>query len=327
MAAACSSSPPERQPGNAPEGFTIEVVEEGLLGPTQVALGPNGELWVADLGGDENDELGRVLWLNGTLPVPQVVLDRLDKPTGLAVTADDVWVMERRALGRLGRSGDDFGDYQRLVEYLPFNGRSEGTLEIDLDGGILHTTTGSQRGADVMAGSGVLWSHDPAATTYDPTPVVTGFKNAYAFTRLDAESLLVTEVGDGQYDGNPPPDELVVVPTGGSGGAADAGWPRCIGDRMPVVEFGGSPEVCADTLGTSALFAPRSTPTSVALYDDAWLVALWVEGRIVSVPIGGGEPTTWYEHDGPGIQHLLVDGDDLLVTDHLGGRILRFTPS
>jgi hypothetical protein len=108
----------------------------------------------------------------------------------------------------------------------------------------------------------------------------------------------------------------------------DHGWPTCIGDRTPVVEFGGTGKLCEGGPQTQALFASGATPTSVAVapWDpETLLVALWVEKRVVAVPrTAEGRPHQVVEVLGGDIrpQHLLADGDRLLVTDFDGGRVL-----
>ena len=154
--------------------------------------------------------------------------------------------------------------------------------------------------------------------------VAAGFKNAYGHT-VDGEGRLwATEVGDGTFDGEPAADELVAVMPG-----VDHGWPRCVGDRRPVAELGADPDRCAAGPASHALFEPGATPTSVAVapWDDTTLlVALWRDRRLVAVPTadpvaGPHRPVDVVTGDLQP-QHLLVDGDRLLVVDFDGGRIL-----
>lgn len=138
-------------------------------------------------------------------------------------------------------------------------------------------------------------------------------------------------MSDGLYGGEPAPDELVPVEIG-----EDFGWPDCVGDGTPVAVYGATQELCAQKSRSHALFDPGATPTSVAIapWDpDTLLVALWVEGRVVTVPRTGG-PETADEEPLQGTtlldgiehpQHLLADDDRLLLSDHATGRILAIT--
>lgn len=325
-----------------PEGYEVSEVVSGLDGPTQIQVLDDGRLLVAQLNGDEGKAVGQVLVVDPETGDRQVIADELVSPTGVAAVGDDLWVMEQR---RLTHGSLTSGDLETVLDDLPFNGRSEGTLTPLVDGRLLYNTSGSISSGRATEGSGTVWVIDAAAvaggSAADPQPVATGFKNAYARVMAPDGTLWLAEVADGTFDGKPAPDELVAVPEaaleaavdGGPTDPADGGWPRCVGDRRPVVEFGGTDERCADTLGAGAVFDPGGTPTSVAVppWDDSTLlVALWNDGKIVSVPADASgpsvEPTTWMEGvDHP--QHLEVDGRRLLVVDFTAGRILAVSPS
>ena len=319
-----------------PDGFEVTEVVSGLDGPTQVQVLGDGRLLVAHLNGDEGTPVGQVLIVDPETGDRDVIAEDLVSPTGVAAIGDDLWVMEQR---RLSRGSLTSGDLETVLDDLPFNGRSEGTLTPLDDGRLLYSTSGSISSGRATEGSGTVWVIDPGAvdggTPADPQPVAVGFKNAYARVVGPDGTLWQTEVAEGTFDGQPAPDELVAVPAtaleadaGRPADPADGGWPRCVGDRRPVAQFGGSDEACAGTLGASVVFEPGVTPTSVAIspWDDgALLVALWNDGRIVSVPGAASgssaEPVTWMTGvDNP--QHVVADGDRLIVVDFSEGRIL-----
>lgn len=306
---------------DVPDGFAIVEVRAGLRGPTQISPGPDGTLLVAQLNGGEGEGTGQVLLVHlASDAEPTVLFDGLQKPTGVTLLNDEVWVMEERTLSRGPITG---GELEVVLDDLPYNGRSEGTLTAAPDGRLLYNTSGSIDGTGTAEGSGTLWALTPGG---DPEVVALGFKHAYARVYDEAGMLWQTEISDGTYDGEPPPDELVAVTPGD-----DFGWPRCIGDRLPVEFYEGTAESCAETPRSQALFDPGATPTAVAVapWDpDVLLVALWNEGRVVAVPRRAGEGPVAGEDFLTGIahpQHLLADGDRLLVTDFDGGRILAVT--
>lgn len=303
--------------------LSAEVLVEGLGGPTQIAPDGRGGYILAELNGGEAEGTGRVLRFDSLDAEPEVLLEGLLTPTGVVVDGDLLWVMERRTLtvGPL----DDPSDRRTVLDDLPFNGRSEGTLSAVDGGGILYDTSGSRVGGRLADGSGTLWHlADPGA---EPEPFATGFKHAYAHTPLGDGRWLVTEVSDGVLDGGPPPDELVIASEGD-----DFGYPRCIGDRVPVAAFDATDADCADTPRSLAVFESRSTPTSVAVtpWDpDTALVALWSTGEVVAVRTAeDGRPHVFdlvfdeVEHP----QHLLADDDRVLLVDHAGGRVLALSP-
>lgn len=330
---ACSS------PGVAPvgvevaSGWRLEVVRTDLDRPTQVTVAPDGRVVVAQLSGEEGAGTGTVvdLGVDAEAEAATVLVADLDVPTGVAVVGDDLFVQQPTSLLRLDGAaagadaaagaaggGDAAGAVATdLVADLPNNGRSQGTITPLPDGRLAFAASGTGSGPSPDPRSGTLYAIAPdAAPGTVPDVVATGLKNAYGHAPLRADEaaadgvspLAVTEIGDGRYDGGPPPDELVLVPTTGPDVPTDAGWPRCLGDRDPVVDNGGTPEVCAATRPALVTFAPGATPTSVADGGaDTLLVALWVEGRVVEVSLFDGSVADVLTGvDGP--QHLVADG-------------------
>ncbi len=318
LAAGCGSDEPV-------EPFAAVVVVDGLDRPTQLAV--TDDAWfVAQLNGAEDDGTGQVLRLDpGDLDAaPVVVLDGLTKPTGVAVFAGELWVMEER---RLTRGPLDGSDREVVVENLAFNGRSEGTLTVDGDR-LLFDTSGTTRRTPTSAGespvdiSGALWAIDASGQV---TQVAFGFKHAYAHVRDDAGVLWSTEMTDGSYDDIRAADEIVAVAEG-----SNHGWPSCVDDNRPVVESG-VVDPCAGVPNSQAILGVGATPTGLAVapWDRTQLVvALWVEQRLVTVSLDPADAGAAPEpldlvFDRP--QHLVADGDRLLVTDHGAGSIVAVT--
>lgn len=308
---------------DAPVGLELTEVASGLSGPTQIASDGAGGYVVAELNGGEREGSGRVLRY-ATLPgEPVVLLDGLVTPTGVTVERGLLWVMERRRLtvGPL----DDPSDRRIVLDDLPFNGRSQGTISAVPGGGILFDTSGridrsGENGFGLAEGSGTLWFlADPDA---EPVPFATGFKHAYAHAPLPDGRWVVTEISDGRLDGAVPPDEVVIASRGD-----DFGYPRCVGDRQPVFEAGGDAETCAATPRSLGLLDPGATPTGVAIapWDRAAVfVALWNRGELVSVrldaPLNGAVDVVIAAFDRP--HHVLADDERLLVTDHAAGTVV-----
>lgn len=302
------------------EGLRATLVTDALQGPTQMTVGPDGRLWVAQLAGAEGAGEGQVVAVDAAGDV-QVMLTDLDKPTGLAWLDGAWWIQTPDAV--LRAEGTPPGEPAAVVDGLPSNGRSNGTLTPTPDGTLLFATSGRERDGGGVDDSGVLWELDPGAAS-DPAPVATGLKNAYAHAVVDGE-LWSTEIAE-PIGGVAAPDELVRIRPG-----ADHGWPACVGDRTPVAAYGGDDGSCADTVRPAATFGAGATPTSVVRdpFGDGLLVALWVAGDVVAVPRTDPTitaPPTPSEVVVDGLrrpQHLLVDGDGLLVSDHAAGEIWR----
>lgn len=307
------------QPFSLPDGYAAEPLVTGLRGPTQMTLGVDGRLWVAQLAGGENSGTGQVVAVDLRTGEQEVLLRRLFKPTGLAVTETELWVMAGDRLLRAPLAGGQVGDLEVVLRDLPNNGRSQGTLTLTPTGDLLFETSGALTARGVREGSGVLWRLDPANPN-EPRPLATGLKGAYAHTFDASGTLYSTEVGDDWVNGRAPPDELNVIR-----GGADYGWPSCYGDRQPARNHGGTPARCAATEAPLALFARGATPTSVVVSPFAkgeLLVALWAASRVVRVDARTGEVTPFIT----GVtlpQHLLEDEDALLVSSFADGTVYR----
>ncbi len=315
----CTDDATRAPVGAEPEELRGEVVVEGLPGPTQLAIGPDGRWWVALLNGGENENSGQVVTIDPAAGEPVVVVDGLDKPTGIALFGDQLWIMER---DRLTRGPLDGSDRLVVADDLPTNGRSEGTLTVDGDQ-LLFDTSGRITDGEVVEDSGILWA---ATADGEYEELASGFKHAYAHARSADGTLYTTEVADGRFDGEIPADELVAVTPG-----LHHGWPQCVGDNQPVAEYGGEPSTCDPLPSSTALFGPGATPTSVVFApwdDELALVALWNESVVVALNPDdpGATPEVVYQQ-AQHPQHLTVDGDRVLLTDHTSGTIIALSPA
>lgn len=338
LVVACTPAPPAPTPAAAvtaingltvAPGYHLEIFAEGFTGPTQMIVGPDGRLWIAQLNGDENAGQGQVLAFDVEHKTPIVLLDGLAKPTGIAVLNGDLWLATRRELNRAKIQPDgSLGAVEPILTELPFNGRSNGTLTVTPDGLLLYETSGARQGNAAATGSATLWQLDPAAPT-EPQMVATGLKGAYAHTFDAAGRLWTTEIGDDPVNGAAPPDELNFVIPG-----ADFGWPSCFGQQVAATNYGGTATRCQATRAPVALFAPRATPTSVIAAPwatDILLVALWLQATVAQVTVtpSGDNATGAVEPLLTGLrnpQHLLVWTDgSVLVSEFATGTIYRIT--
>ena len=306
-----------------PGSYSASVFAEGLQGPTQMIVGPDERLWLAQLAGGENTGTGQVVALSAETGEREVLLDNLLKPTGIAVLDGYLWIAAGRDLLRAPLTEAGVGEPETVLRDLPFNGRSNGTLTVTPDGQLLFETSGRRSGNRAQEGSGTLQHLDPDDPA-NPVPIATGLKGAYAHAFGEDGELFSTEIGDDPVNGRAPPDELNLIAEGG-----DYGWPRCYGNREAARNYGGTEEECEETQAPLALFAPNSTPTSVVVSpfeEDALLVALWgpAEAGVVRVSPKSGSVEPFITGLGTP-QHLLEFGGDLLVSDFGGGIVYRVT--
>lgn len=314
-------------------GFEITTVFEGLVGPTQAVVAPDGRLLVAQINGGENDNLGQVVAIDLTAATPasyETLVSELDKPTGIAIVDDALWIMERRRLtvGPL----DQPATRTVVIDELPWNGRSEGTLTTTPAGALLYNTSGSKRGAQRVEGSGSVFRINNASLggfPYSSELVATGFKHAYARAITDDGVTFATEMSDGQFDDRRALDEVVVIADGD-----DGGWPFCVDNNRVVAEFADNASACDGVRPSHALFSAGATPTSIANAPwnaDVLVVALWIPGLVVTVPVAQPGANPWSPTtlisgiESP--QYLLPSGDSLLIFDHESGAVFELRPA
>lgn len=289
---------------------TPTVIVSGLDGPTQFTDGPGVWLLVAQLAGDEDAKNGQVLAVDPSSQRRLTLLTGLDKPTGVAWLNGFIWVMERRRLVRSpwGGAGTKPGPIEVLVDDLPFNGRSEGTLTTTPDNRLLYETTGSISGGAVVPDSGTLWVFDPL--TKMSTKLGTGLKNAYAHVFAADGRLFTTEIGD-NID-KAPVEEINEVAYAGPGTkAADYGWPRCPGDTS-----------CKGVVTPTATFDRNATPTGIAVDKTYAYVSLLVTGELRRVTLSNGAQLVLRTGlEGPHTVSLRSNGA-LWISEHFGDRII-----
>lgn len=313
----CSGGSSDENVGAGPE---VSVVVDGLDRPTQISTGPDGLLLVAQLAGRENDATGEVVAVDVAGGSQRVVASGLDKPTGVLWAEGALWVMVRQGLLRFDWTDPAAlpAEPEVVLDGLPFNGRSEGTLTALDDGRFLYATTGTTAGGDVVEGSGTLWAFDPADRS--STALAVGLKNAYAHALLDGDSIVITEIGDGGTV--PPLEEIDVVDVSGAGAPPDFGWPTCAGD-----------DECPGVQRPLALFPVASTPTGIASVGDHIYVTLFVTGQLMRIDVSDWEPgadpleavEVMAELQGPHTVLAQPNGT-LWISEHLADRIISIRP-
>jgi glucose/arabinose dehydrogenase len=299
-----SSSPPF----TLAAGFTARALPATFTQPTQFLVEGN-YLWLAQLNGGENENQGQVLRLDLSSGQQTVIVEGLDKPTGIALLNGMLWIATRDELLRMNPDQPD--SLVMVLTSLPHNGRSNGTLTVTPDGRLLYETSGN--GNDPA--SGRLWQYDPQ--TNEQHELAQGLKNGYAHVFDGNGRLWITEIGDGSLDGVTFTDELNLVIEG-----ADFGWPHCYGR-----ELGGTD--CTGVRPAVAVFPDHSTPTGIAVSpfaENALLVALWMTGKVVEIPISLVDSNAVGEYR-PFIsqmqnpQHLIVHDGALWVSEFGTGKI------
>ena len=254
-------------PFNLAAGFTAEPLPYTFKQPTQFFVEGN-HLWLAQLNGREGDSQGQVLQIDLENGSQRVILEGLDKPTGIALLNGTLWIATRDEL--LKANPADPESLEVILTGLPNNGRSNGTLTVTPNGRLLYETSGRRNNPE----SGRLWELDPL--TNESRVVATGLKNAYAHVFDDHGRLFITEIADGTVGDVTFPGEINWVAEG-----ADFGWPRCYGRELAGPD-------CAGVRPALKVLPEHSTPTGLTVSPfapDTLLVALWLTGEVLAVPL------------------------------------------
>ena len=287
--------------------------------PTQFFVDSDDLLWVAQLNGGENEGNGQVVRVDMQTGEQEMVLDKLDKPTGIARVDDTLWVATRDAILKLNLA-NEAATVETVLSDLPNNGRSNGTLTVTPAGKLLYETSGNRVDVD----SGKVWELDPL--TNERRIVATGLKGGYAHVFDSAGRLWLTEIADGAVEGVTLPGEInLILPTDDE--APDFGWPRCYGKELAGPD-------CTGVRAAQITLPTHSTPTSIDLSPfspNTLLVALWVTGEVIEVSftvgeegaVELGEPQTFLsELRTP--QHIDTQTDNsVLISDFATGEIFR----
>ena len=340
-------NPPEN-PVGLPPGFAISVFAQDLKEPRMMAVGPEGDLYVAERGG------GQVVRLpdrdgDGIADSVEVVAAEIDAPTSLAFDRDgSLYVAETTRVWRLSQP-DGEGVFQQrevLIDGLPSGHHSTRTILFSPDFSVLYVSIGSscnlcieedERRAAIMRfnldGSG--------GRVY-----ASGLRNAVGITfRPGTDELWATINGTDLMGDDLPPDTIYRIQEG-----ADYGWPRCHAGRIVDPQFGEG-EACDGVPLAPVEISAHSAPLGLAFYEGeqfpaeyrgdlfvalhgSWNRSVPTGYKVLRIPFEGSEPgsvldfaTGWLAENG---QHWgrpvdLVTGADgsLLVSDDSGGKIYR----
>ena len=311
-----------------PAGYQAEVIASGLNYPTHLAYGPDGALYVTQLyNPDENASVGQVVRIGQPGDPPQVMLQNLLKPTGLAWAGNDLYIVARNSILLSHFQNGQLSAPQTIIDNLPFNGRSNGQIFLGPDKLLYFQSTGTEAAPDK---SGFIYTLKPGTTDYQV--YARGFKNAYAMTWVADPTapadptkftMYSTEIGDGAVPNyGQPPEKLVIVKPG-----ANYGWPPCYADQQPNPGWNGTAAYCAQVERPLAMFHPEATPTGLAYFDGQLIVALWNGNppRLVSVDPKDGSVKDWATGFKTSIALLTDSAGRLLVVDQFGQTITRIS--
>jgi glucose/arabinose dehydrogenase len=310
----------QESPRTLADGYQSDAYTSGLNSPTHLAFALDGALYVTELNGGENDGIGRVVRIDKPGATPQVVLEKLLKPTGIAFAGNSYYIVSRNQLLVGSFDAGKFGEpHSVFSDPIPFNGRSLGQIVLAPDGLLYFQSTGTEL---AWRDSGFIYSLK--AGTTERKIVARGLKNAYSFAWNPKTGVMyTTEIGDANIRSvGAPPEELNVVKIGGN-----YGWPQCYANQKEDAGWGGNRNICADTDIPLAMFPPQNTPTGIAWFNDKLIVTLFngTPPRLISVDPNSGKWVDFSTLSKTPIALLTDKGGGLLVLDYADGTITRIT--
>jgi glucose/arabinose dehydrogenase len=344
--------PIQGEPGRQialPPGFSISIFAQGLDDPRMMAIGPEGQLYVAERGA------GRVLRLpdadgDGELDQIEVAASGLRSPSSLAFFQDgSLYVGETRRILRLPPAEGQtlFAEPEVVVDALPSGGHNTRTVLFSPDYSTLFVSIGSscnvcdeddQRRAAIMR-------YDPDGS--DGQLFAQGLRNAVGITfKPGTQELWVTNNGRDFLGDDLPPETIYLVQ-----GGKDYGWPRCHSGRIVDPDFG-DPGACENVEAPQVEMQAHSAPLGLEFYTGdqfppeyhgdmfvafhgSWNRSEPVGYKIVRVPFTGGSigpvedfavgwlvgGSSW----GRPVDLITAPGGSLFISDDAGGRIYRIS--
>ncbi len=333
---------------NLPPGFGISVYIGELRDPRMMALGPDGELYVAER------SAGRIIRLpdrdrDGVADAVEVVASDLNSPSSLAFAKDgSLYVGETTRILQLRDPDGDgvFQDKNVVIDRLPSGGHSTRTVVFSPDNSYLFVSIGSSCNVcteeDARRATVVRYKPDGS----DETVFTLGLRNAVGITyRPGTDELWVTNNGRDWLGNDQPPETVYKIQEGD-----DAGWPRCHSGRIIDPDFG-KPGACEGVLKPEVEMQAHSAPLGLTFYTGnqfpatfqgdlfvafhgSWNRTPATGYKVVRVSIEDGKPGVvedfavgWLRGDGSqwGRPVDVITGPDgsLYISDDGGGNIYR----
>ncbi|MCH1540806.1 MAG: hypothetical protein L7S56_05160 [Candidatus Poseidonia sp.] len=202
--------------GNNPtvvEGFEVQVIAQGLGGPTCLLWEDVDQLYLCD-----RDE-GRIILLNTTSDERRTVLDNLDRPHGLAMDDTHAYASEAGKLTKYNRSSTgQFVNAITLVEGIPHGNHQTNAVNFLPNGTLLWHSGSTCNICDETddRNAALLWVN---ATTGEHGVLASGVRNSFDGVFVEGHGYFFTDNGR-DWEGDHPPEELNHLLVGES-----YGWP------------------------------------------------------------------------------------------------------
>ena len=248
---------------NLPPGFGISVFAQQLRDPRMMALGPDGELTVAERGAR------RVVRLpdrdgDGVADGVEVIAEGLNAPSSIAFYEDgSLYVGETTRILRMSRPDERgvFQDQEVIVDGLPSGGHNTRTVLFSPDWSTLFVSVGSSCNVCIEEDErrATIVRYNPDGSGEQIT--ARGLRNAVGITfRPGTDELWATNNGRDWLGDDLPPETVYHVRQGD-----DAGWPTCHSGRIVDPDYG-SPSACDGIAAPAVEMQAHSAPLGLTFY-------------------------------------------------------------
>nr|WP_202895718.1 sorbosone dehydrogenase family protein [Iningainema tapete] len=254
-----------------PEGFQIEVFAKNLGNPRNLAVAPDGTVYVTRR--DQEDVLA--LYdrdRDGRADGYNTVASGLPYVNGITIHENRLYFVTDKQLyvASLATEGIE-GEPQLLIDNLPDAGQHPNrTLAFGPDG-LLYISVGSTCNAcnDTNPESATLLQAQPDGS--NRTIYASGLRNTIGFAwHPETGELWGMDHGTDWRGNEQPPEELNLIRQG-----VNYGWPFCYADRRPDVYFQLNPrgttkeQYCANTEPPVLTYTAHSAPLALLFYTGS----------------------------------------------------------
>ena len=260
-----SAKPPEGFLPTAPAGFRVNVYAKQFKYPRFLAVAPNGDIFLADLGA------GQVIVLRdpqhtGSAQQREIFADKLNRPFGIAFHDDYVYVGNMNAVVRFRydkQTSKRLGEVEHILDLPSGGSHVTRTVAFSLDGKQLFASVGSSGNIDVEKDQ-----RRAAVLVADPDGknsriFASGLRNAVGLGIEPVTGAVWVAVNERDELGdNLPPDYFTSIEDGGF-----YGWPYSyIGDNVDPRVQPQKPDLVAKAIIPDVLLGAHVAPLEFAFY-------------------------------------------------------------
>jgi len=260
-----SAKPPEGFLPTAPAGFRVNVYAKQFKYPRFLAVAPNGDIFLADLGA------GQVIVLRdpqhtGSAQQREIFADKLNRPFGIAFHDDYVYVGNMNAVVRFRydkQTSKRLGEVEHILDLPSGGSHVTRTVAFSLDGKQLFASVGS-------SGNIVVEKDQRRAAVLVADPdgknsriFASGLRNAVGLGIEPVTGAVWVAVNERDELGdNLPPDYFTSIKDGGF-----YGWPYSyIGDNVDPRVQPQKPDLVAKAIIPDVLLGAHVAPLEFAFY-------------------------------------------------------------